>query len=145
VAQEIIDAEHLKMLSIFHYIVAGLALIGLLFLCLHFLVMTAVFANPVIWNSHKNYPGPPPAAFTFFLTIFYLFIGGWLAASGALNLLSANFLRQRRHRTFSLVVAALNCLHIPFGTILGVFTMLVLSRPSVSAKYANERSAATPR
>jgi hypothetical protein len=52
-----------------------------------------------------------------------------------LNLLSGLFLRRRRHRTFSLVGGGLNCLQIPFGAVSdrlwGVFTIIVLSRPSV--------------
>ena len=36
-----------------------------------------------------------------------------------------------RHRTFSRVVAGLNCLHIPLGTVLGIFTSIVLGRESV--------------
>ena len=52
--------------------------------------------------------------------------------------LSARFLRGRRHRTFSLIVAGINCLGIPLGTILGVFTLIVLLRPSVRTLYRIE-------
>ena len=45
--------------------------------------------------------------------------------------LSGRRLLQHRSRTFCIIVAALMCLSIPFGTILGVFTLIVLSRPSV--------------
>jgi len=45
------------------------------------------------------------------------------------------FLRDRRHRTFSMAIAALDCLHIPFGTILGILTFIVLGRDSVRALY----------
>ena len=54
----------------------------------------------------------------------------------AANLLSALFLWRRQHRMFSMVVGGLNCLQIPFGTALGVFTILVLSRDSVQELYA---------
>jgi len=36
-----------------------------------------------------------------------------------------------RNRFFSLIIGGLNCLQIPFGTALCVFTILVLSRDSV--------------
>lgn len=135
-AQQIIDDEHLKMLSIFHFVIAGLALFGLLFLCLHFLIMSTIFTNPHIWATRGN-SGPPPEFFKIFLGFFYLIFGGITAAAGVLNLLSAIFIRRRKHRAFSLVVAGLNCLQIPFGTILGVFTIIVLSRLSVRGKYGN--------
>ena len=37
---------------------------------------------------------------------------------------------------FSLVIAALCCLNMPLGTVLGVFTFIVLTRDSVKAQYA---------
>jgi hypothetical protein len=134
-ARRIVDDEHIKLLSIFHYIVAGLALAGLLFLCLHFMLMTAVFFNSQMWRSNKGYSGPPPQVFEVIMTCVYLVAGGFLVAGGILNFLSAKFLRQRIHRTFSLVTAGLNCLQFPLGTALGVFTITVLSRPSVRERY----------
>jgi hypothetical protein len=64
-----------------------------------------------------------------------IFLG--LAFAG-LTLCSARFLGRRRHRTFSLIVGGLNCLLVPFGTVLGVFTLIVLSRPSVVALYQDQ-------
>ena len=56
-----------------------------------------------------------------------------MAAIG--NLLSGLYLRARKYRMFSIIVAALNCLQIPFGTVLGVFTIVVLVRESVRELY----------
>jgi hypothetical protein len=136
-AQQIIDNEHLKMLSIFHYVFAGLALLGLLFLCFHFLIMATVMYTPGIWQTPKNQSAPPADILVPIFAVFYTIFGGIFAAAGILNFLSARFLRHRRHRTFSLVAAGLNCLQIPFGTVLGVFTIMVLSRPSVREKYGS--------
>ena len=95
--QRKIDQDHLRLLAVFHFVGAALAVLGLVFLLVH-----------------------------------YLF---FLLASLVGNLLSAIFLGQRRHRTFSLLVAGLNCLHVPVGTVLGVFTFVVLLRPSVREAY----------
>jgi hypothetical protein len=54
---------------------------------------------------------------------------------GLLNGISGFFLQARKNRTFSLVVAGLDCLMIPLGTILGAFTLVVLLRQSVAAAY----------
>ena len=70
-----------------------------------------------------------------FFAVFYLIAGVMLVAAGVGNILSANFMRKRKYRAFSFVVACLNCLQIPFGTALGVFTIIVLSRDSVRAQY----------
>jgi hypothetical protein len=128
------DDEQLKLLAIFHYVFAGFAVLGILLLCAHFAFMTALFTRPEIWNQ-KNYSGPPPEFFTVFLGAIYFIAGVMTVAGGILNFLSANFIRQRRNHTFSFVVACLNCLQVPLGTALGVFTIVVLSRPSVRAQY----------
>lgn len=48
---------------------------------------------------------------------------------------SGRFLAAKRNYTFSFIVAALICLNFPLGTLLGVFTIIVLVRPSVKAGY----------
>jgi peptidoglycan biosynthesis protein MviN/MurJ (putative lipid II flippase) len=131
--QRIKDGEHLKLLSIFHFVVAGFAFLGMAFLILHYLLMSFVM-SPEFWKSQKN-ATPPPKEFLQYFIYFYIFIGAWLMAGGVLNVLSAFFLRQRKHRLFSLIVGGLNCLHIPLGTILGIFTILILSRDSVCQAY----------
>ena len=37
--------------------------------------------------------------------------------------------------TYCLIVAAIECLFMPFGTALGVLTLIVLMRPSVKAQF----------
>jgi hypothetical protein len=127
------DNEHLRLLSIFHFVVGGLAALGLPFLGLHFLIFySAMTVFPFLGGPNQN--APPPELFK---ALFWLYpvMGLFFGAAAVLNLLSGWFLRQKRHRTFSLVVAALDCLQIPWGTILGAFTMLVLTRASVQRMY----------
>jgi hypothetical protein len=131
--QRKIDANHLKLLSIFHYVGAGLALLGILFLLAHFAIFHAFFANPKMWANQKE--GPPPAEFFAIFKWFYLVFGVWFLASGVVNVISGLWIRARKHRTFSLVVGGINCLHIPLGTVLGVFTIIVLVRDSVQELY----------
>lgn len=128
------DTEHLRLLVIFHYIAAALAVLGIGFLCLHFFIMNTVFGHPELWKTANRPPSLPPQVLTI-LKWAYAVFGTFLATGGLLNLLSASFLRRRCHRVFSLVVAGLNCVHIPFGTALGVFTIVVLSRESVRDAY----------
>ena len=49
-------------------------------------------------------------------------------------------LSQQRGHTFCFVVAILECLWMPLGTILGVFTLVVLTRPSVKALFEANRT-----
>jgi hypothetical protein len=129
----VIDAEHLRLLMIFHFVSAGLAFIGFAFSLLYVFLFETVFANPDLWADTQQMP--PPAHF---VGVFRWFIGAfsfWFFVSALLNLLSGMFLRSRRHRTFSMVVAGLNCLHIPLGTALGISTFIVLGRDSVRQLY----------
>lgn len=134
--QKTIDTEHLRLLAIFHFVSAGFALLGLLFIAGHYALFHAFFDNPKLWADSKQGP-PPQEFFTIFKWVYAVFTV-WFLGSGIANLLSGFFLRARKHRIFSLVVAGFNCLHMPLGTILGVFTFIVLLRESVRASYASQ-------
>ncbi len=129
------DAEHLKLLSIFHFVVGGLCLVGVAFLCLHFLIFHFVIMNPAMWQGKKE--APPAEFFQIFIWL-YVFMGLVLVAGAVLNILSGLFLGRQTHRVFSLVVAGLDCIQIPFGTVLGVFTIVVLLRDSVCRWYESK-------
>ena len=131
-----IDADHLNLLAIFHFVGAGLALLGIGFLVAHYTFLHAMFTNPDIWKNQKQpMPVPPEQIFAMMKWI-YLAGAVWFVTSGVLNLISGLCLRARKGRTFSLVVSGLNCLHLPLGTVLGVFTIVVLVRDSARELYS---------
>lgn len=132
--QRTVDAEHLKLLAIFHFVLAGLAVIGLAFLCLHWFFMHSILNNPAMWEHAKG-PPPPKEIFIVFRW-FYVVMGAFVVSGGVVCLVSGFCLLRRRARTFSLIVAGLICLGFPFGTVLGVFTFVVLLRESVAEVYA---------
>lgn len=137
--QRKVDEKHLNLLSIFHFVGAILAVFGILFLFVHYEVMHAIFTRPELWQGQGQ--NPPPAELFAILKWFYLIGGVWFVVSGILNLISGLCLRAKRGRTFSLLVAGINCLHIPLGTVLGVFTIIVLVRDSVCELYGVRQSA----
>jgi hypothetical protein len=139
--QRKMDAEQLRLLAIFHFIVAGLSLLGLGVLALHYSFMHAFFANPEMWKGQKD--GPPPAEVLAIFKWFDVVFGFAMISIGVSNLLSGLFIRRKKHRTFSLVIAGLNCVQIPVGTVLGVFTLVVLLRDSVREAYENGPSQPT--
>jgi hypothetical protein len=134
------DREHVKLLAIFHFVFAGLALLGVGFLCVYYAIMHTVFSNPEMWKSQQQ--AMPPKAFLDAFIWFYLFMGVLLLTGLALNVLSGLFLWQKRNRLFSLIIGGPNCIQIPFGTALGVFTLLVLSRDSVRELYSGQTAIA---
>ena len=133
------DQEHLRLLSLFHYIVGGI--IGL-FACLPiFHVIAGIAILNGTFPKMPNQPELPAFAGWFFIgggTFFIL--AGWTLAIGVL--LAGRMLARRRYYVFCLVVAAIECLFIPFGTVLGVFTIIVLVRPSVKPLFEQSGSPA---
>ena len=127
------DRDNLKLLTVLHYVAAGFAVIGLLFLFMHWFMLSTMFGNPEFAKGAKG--APPPAEFFALFKWFYLFMGTMLVAGGLGNLLSAGFIKARRHRTFSLIIAGVNCMAFPIGTALGVYTFVVLLRDSVQELY----------
>ena len=146
-----VDLGHLKTLAICHYVWGGLTIL-MSCLAIFYIVLGVIALNdPSMFNppagspaAAANQPQPPPEFFGWF------FIGcgsvglllGWV--TGTLTILAGRGLATQRRRTLSLVMAGLNCLSVPFGTLLGVFTFVILLRPSVQALYqqrAAERAA----
>jgi hypothetical protein len=135
----IIDAEHVRLLAIFHFVSAALSFAGVAFASLYFVLFQVMFSNPEMWAQSQE--GAPPAEVIMIFRWLTGMLVVWFLVSCVGNLLSGMFLRARRHRTFSMVIAAINCLHIPLGTLLGVFTLIVLGRESVRKLYMDFRNA----
>lgn len=136
------DESHLRLLSIFHYVLAGLYGLGLGFLILHGIFMAAVFASGMTTTfstpgTTTVTPGPStmPEAMIGIMVGFYLLIGLSITTMIVCNILSARFIAKRTNSTFSYVIAGINCIQCPFGTALGVFTFIILSRASVKMQY----------
>ena len=66
---------------------------------------------------------------------FYLLFGSCIVLAAAANGLSGWLIKRRRARALSLVIAGLDCMCLPFGTVLGAFTFSVLLRDSVLELY----------
>jgi len=126
------DAEHLRLLSIFHYVVGGMAALFACFPLVHLAVGIVLVSGAL-----KSAPGeqPPPALVGWFLiAIAAVFIlVGWGIAIAIL--LAGRFLARRTHYMYCFVVAAIECVFMPFGTVLGAFTIIVLNRTSVRSLF----------
>jgi hypothetical protein len=128
------SADHLRLLSVFHYIWAALGIFGLGFLALHWSIMSPML-DPEFLARQKN--PPPPEMIRIFAHFgwFYAAFAVYGVTTMVLNALAGRWLQARRNRTFCIVVAALNCISIPLGTVLGVFTLVVLTKPDVQRSF----------
>jgi hypothetical protein len=127
------DIEHLRLLSIFHYIVGGLALLFACFPLIH-VTIGSIFIYAAA-HAHSASGDAPPAIVGWILLFFGLAFFTAGVAFGVAVLWSGHCLARRKHYQFSFVMACIECLFLPFGTVLGVFTIVVLSRESVKALY----------
>lgn len=191
------DVEHLRLLSIFHYVMAGLTALFACFPVLHLAVgLFMLFAPDSMLNQNRdcsNVRGSENVRWSeigngrvgekehisesgtvsistksgtfpknhsahgakdaegdvmmlrfmggFFVTIATLIIlSGW--AMAYCLLLAGRRLKQHRSYTFCLVIAALSCAIVPLGTVLGVFTIIVLMRPSVKTLFESAQAEA---
>lgn len=126
------DEEHLRLLAIFHYVVAGVTAVFSMFPIIHLIIGLAIVSGNFGPVDNQEFP---PAVFGWvFVVIAAVFILGGLSLATAMAL-AGRSLQQRRRRVFCLVVAGLSCAMMPFGTVLGVFTIVVLMKDSVKQLF----------
>ena len=130
------DEDQLRLLSIFHYVVARLMALFSMFPLLHFALGAAMVFAPEKLGESGGKGGPPPELFGWFFMVFAgVFIATGLTVAACVAL-SGRFIAKRRRYLFCLVVAGVaGVMCMPFGTILGIFTIIVLMRPSVKDAF----------
>jgi hypothetical protein len=128
------DEEHLRLLSLFYYVCAGLAAFFACIPLIHVTVGLALLLHPHAFDTPNNQAHPEKFVGLLFVVMGGMFVLlGW--AFAACVAYAGRCLGQRRNYTFCMVMAGVACLFMPFGTILGVFTIIVLVRPSVKALF----------
>ena len=123
------DQEHLKILTIFHYVAAGMIALFACIPLIHFFLGLAMATGALGCEG-----GPESIVGLFFMAGAALFIiAGWALA--VLVFFAGRNLSRRTNHTFCMIIAGVECLFMPVGTVLGVFTIIVLSRNSVKALF----------
>ena len=127
------DEQNLNLLSVFHYVVAGLTALFSCIFIVHIAMGVAMLSG--VFDS-KDAP-PRIFAWLFIVIPAFAMLCGWTLS--VLIIMAGRRLKRRVSRTFCIVVAALECINMPFGTILGIFTLIVLSKDQVKLLFdANE-------
>jgi hypothetical protein len=124
------DAEHLHILSIAHYVMAGVMALVACFPILHLVIGIGILASAARENVD-----PAAGVGIVFVAIAMMFIlAGWTLAA-CIAYAGRNLARRERHM-FCLVVAGIEaCTCVPLGTVLGVLTIVVLIRSTVKAAF----------
>lgn len=134
--EDLINEEHLRLLAIGHYITGGLCIGFASIFIFHFMFVALMAFNPELFSSGAAGPqaNPPDGVLRVFAVVIGMIIlAGW--AFGGLTIYVGRCIKRRVRRTLTFVIACLNTAFVPFGTVLGVFTLIVLSRPNVKRLY----------
>ena len=123
--------RHLPILSVLHLVYGAVLTIG--GLALLFIVLLGGFLNSD-WLAETSGEAPPVwigGLLQGLGWVLFVFLEAW----GVLNLVSGMNLARQQARTLSMVTGAFNCLSIPLGLVLGIYTFITLSDPEVRAAY----------
>nr|MDJ0724685.1 hypothetical protein [Prochloraceae cyanobacterium] len=115
------DRQHLKLLSIFHYVMGGTITF------FTFISVFQIIGGILILDPSQSFPPELPEIsspqsfkliiyYSIIFNIIYSILGLILAAA---TIMSGRFIRLRRRYWFSFALACILCTIIPFGTVLG--------------------------
>lgn len=135
------DVQHLRYLTIGHYICAAITALFACFPLIHLTVGLIFLINPPSAQGGEAFPAQV-------FGLMFALIGGALVLCGwafaACLFAAGRSIAARKRHTFCIVMAALSCASFPFGTALGVFTILVLTRTSVKAMFQQQAALGAP-
>lgn len=128
------DAKQLDLLAVFHYVVGGIMALLACLPFIHVLMGLAIALGKFSNTSHGS--AQPPSFLGWFMVImgslFILF--GWTLA--ICMIVAGRKLQQRKSRMYCMVIAGIECMFMPFGTVLGVFTLIALNKDNIKEAYA---------
>ena len=133
------DLEHLKLLGIFHYIWGALSLLGGIVIGGYFLVIGIILMNnpPTSTSSEDSGTASMAGGILIGVGVVLFFI---VVVYGILTLMAGG--KYRKHQggywfCFILAIVTLVIGGIP-GIVLGIFSLIVLSRDSVKALFRGQ-------
>lgn len=115
----------------------ALSIVWGLILILASILISPMLAEPI--SEAMVMPSPAPygdiGRLTGDLSYLTWLVLAYMLVMGCMTMSSGRCLIMHRRRSFSIRIALLNCLLLPVGTALGVYTLFVLRTPSVKEEY----------
>ena len=149
----IVARERLNFLAIGFYVRGG---VMLAFSCFFLFYVCMLLGFSFIPEAAWNQPSPSPTPTTFALptpsphpanagappVIFFRILAGVMGGMmllgwtiGGLTAYAGRCIRKRKHKVLIYVMAAMNCLFVPYGILLGIFTFIVLGSPAALEEF----------
>jgi hypothetical protein len=163
VEEQVIVRERLRLLAIGYYVKGAVGAVFISFLLLHFFLFLGFSFIPESgWNppvkpvitaqSPSVLPSPTPKPANqgppvIMFRILAAVIGGIILLGwtfGALTIYAGRCVQKRKHRVFIMVMGGLNCVLIPWGTLLGIATFIVLQSPAGQEEFRSRRDEMAP-
>jgi len=153
---KVIARERLNVLAIGFYVRGGIMVVFSCFFLIYVVfLMSFSFIPESAWNqapkikppphavglatptpsARPQTPGPPPVIiFRIMAAVMSGFVlVGWTI--GALTLYAGRCIQKRKRKILIYVMAALNCLFIPYGILLGIFTFIIVGSPAALEEF----------
>ena len=130
------DENDLNLLSILHYVWTGLLGCSMFGIVAYFIAIASFIENAPAGphaSAHAAHDRDTVAGVTIIIGVVMAVI---MIPLVVLHLLAAASLKKRTRYMLCMVMSAFTCLSMPIGTALGVFSIIVLQRPSVKALFA---------
>ena len=128
------DKRNVRLLAIFHYVMGSLTALFACIPFIHLFIGIAVLTKGLAKNP-SNGLSPVFVGWIFILIAAFVILAGWALA--VLMIITGRKLSQFRSRAFCLVIGAIECAIVPIGTILGVFTLILLTKDSVKELFTS--------
>ncbi len=126
-------SQTLDLLAIFHYVLAAIIFLkgacALIMMGIGTLAVSGVLADA----PEDMAVALVALGLIFFAGPLVFLVIAWTAA--ALVLMAGRRIASRTKLVYCQIIAGLECLCVPFGTILGVFTLMHLTKPDVKETF----------
>lgn len=127
------DKDNLKLISILHYVYGFISLFFMIFPFLYVGIGVFALTSGGLQDDEAKIGGSIVVLVGVIFAIVVL-------AFAIMTFLSARWISKRKNRMFSFVWACILCINVPFGTALGVATVIILSKESVIKEYEGKKA-----
>ncbi len=146
--------EHLRLLSLFHYVVGGIGYLVSMIPFIHLFMGIFLLASPEslfppgtpaspALEAEGGTSSPPPGqglpfpskqlGLMFTIMPAVMILCGFALSTAVV--VAGRRLAAHRSHNFCFVVAAILCVFVPVGTVLGIFTILTLVKPEAKELF----------
>lgn len=126
--------QHLGYLKIGYYVLGGIIAVFALFPLFHVVIGIAAVTGTLGTKSVGNSFSPMFGWLFIIMGSVFILLG---EAMAILSFLCGNFIEKRKYYLFVFIFGCIQCALFPFGTALGVFTIITLTKAEVKVLFEN--------